>query len=60
MTIKKNYERDSGELRKPKSRGVNNRDEARVKHALRHGDFDALYADELDDMGVVNYEDDDE
>ena len=57
MTIKKNYVRDNDELRRPKGRGVNNRQDARIKHALRHGDLDALHDDELGEMGFV--EDDD-
>lgn len=50
MTLKKNYERrESGELRRPKNRPVKNREEARIKHALRHGDtLDFVAYDEED------------
>jgi len=56
MTFKKQYEsRDRGDLRRPKTqpRGVNSRDEARIKTALRHKDVA-----EFDDYG--DHEEDDE
>lgn len=52
MTFKKNYDNDRDALRQPKSRNATTRQDARIKHALRHGDLDALHDDELDEMGI--------
>lgn len=59
MTIKKNFDRDPV-ARKPKARGTNTRQDARIKHALRHGDFESLHDEDLDEMWWVPPEEDSE
>lgn len=57
MTLKKNFDRDPSE--RPKDLSRNPKSDRRIKLALRHGQFDALYDDEFDAMGG-DLEDDDE
>lgn len=58
MTMKKQYERrESGEPRKKDARReVKSRNEARVMHALRHGDLSSLYDDDLGDLGYDEFD----
>jgi hypothetical protein len=57
MTIKKNYERDSGDLRIPKNRVEDKRETQRVKQRLNRVDLSILDDfDEGEDL-VANWED---